>query len=240
MKILLATTTALTLTAFAGCAEAGPVNTADKAQVESIIKSYLMENPEIIRDAMIELEKKEDRAMMAAVSDEMKSDPRDASIGPENAKVTIVEFFDYNCGYCKKSTDWVMETVKAYPKDVRVVFKELPILDGRTKTSRNAALAALAADRQGKYQQMHVALMNGRSLTPERIDKIAADLGLDVKKMREDMKDAALEKHLEDTLNLAQRVPPLTGTPFFVINDEYMAGANTDRLEEMLKIALAG
>jgi len=240
MKMLSALALTLTFTAFAGCAQAGPSNSVDTQAVEAIIKAYLLENPEIVRDALIELENREDRAMIKAVAESLTQDPRDFSVGPKDAKVTIVEFFDYNCGYCKQSTDWVKSVMETHPDDVRIIFKELPILDGRTKTSRNAAKAALAAARQGQYTDMHFALMNARSLTPDRIEKLAAEAGLDVEKLKKDMQDPAFETHLEDTLVLANNIPPLTGTPFFVINDEYIAGANVERLQSMLDEALEG
>jgi len=244
MKSKFLTLIAVSTLTFVGCAEAGStdahVNTADRAQIESIVKSYLLQNPEIIRDAMIELEKKEDRAMLASFDKELKRDGRDVSYGPKDAKVTIVEFFDYNCGYCKNTTDWVMDTLKAHPNDVRVVFKELPILDGRTKTSRNASLAALAAGRQGKYKEMHIALMNSRGLSVEKIENLAVEQGINVDTLRKDMKDPKLAKQIEDAIILAQNIPPLTGTPFFVINDSYIAGADTDALQEKLESALKG
>lgn len=244
MKSTLTSLIALSTLTFASCAEAGPadahVNTANRAEIESVIKSYLLENPEIIREAMIELEKKEDRAMLAAFEDELKHDKRDISYGPKDAKVTIVEFFDYNCGYCKRSTEWVKTILEVYPDDVRVVFKELPILDGRTKTSRSAALAALAAGRQGKYKEMHFALMNERGLSTEKIETLAAANGINVEQLRKDIKDPKLAKQIDDTIALAQQLPPLTGTPFFVINDAYIAGADTDALDNMLENALKG
>jgi len=239
MKTFAATAIALALVAVSGCAQAeSKGRDMKRADVESIIKEYLMENPEILREALIELDKKEDRAAIAAVSDQLFKDPRDVSIGPKDAKVTVVEFFDYNCGFCKQSSDWLKGVMDKYPNDVRIVFKELPILDGRTKTSRNAAKAALAAARQGKYSTIHFSLMNERSLTKERVMAIAKDAGLDMKKLQKDMEDPGMERQLEDGLLLANRIPALTGTPFFVINDDFIAGADPNKLDQMLKDAL--
>jgi len=239
MKTFAATAMALALIAVSGCAQAeSKGRDMKRADVENIIKEYLMENPEILREALIELDKKEDRAALAAVSDALFKDPRDVSIGPKDAKVTVVEFFDYNCGFCKTSSDWLKGVMEKYPDDVRIVFKELPILDGRTKTSRNAAKAALAAGRQGKYSTMHFSLMNERSLTEERVFALAEKAGLDMDKLKKDMKDKELDRQLEDGLLLANRIPSLTGTPFFVINDDFIAGADTRKLDEMLETAL--
>ena len=240
MKFIAATAIALAIASTSGCAQAGQASDMKRADVEQIIQEYLLENPEILREALIALDKKEDRASITAVSDALFKDPRDVSIGPKNAKVTVVEFFDYNCGFCKSSSDWLKGVMDKYPDDVRVVFKELPILDGRTKTSKNAAIAALAADRQGKYSTMHFSLMAERSLTPERVLKIAEDAGLDMNKLKEDMKDPEIERLLSDGLLLANKIPSLTGTPFFVINDDFIAGADAAALDQMLEAALKG
>ena len=239
MKTFAATAIALALVAVSGCAQAeSKGRDMKRADVESIIKEYLMENPEILREALIELDKKEDRAALAAVSDALFKDPRDVSIGPKDAKVTVVEFFDYNCGFCKQSSDWLKGVMEKHPNDVRIVFKELPILDGRTKTSRNAAKAALAAGRQGKYSTMHFSLMNERSLTEDRVFALAEKAGLDIDKLKKDMEDKELDRQLEDGLLLANRIPSLTGTPFFVINDDFIAGADPTKLDKMLEDAL--
>ena len=242
MKSFAATALAVSLIGISGCAQAGQSSGHDmkKADVEQIIQDYLMANPEILREALVELEKKEDRAALASVSDALFKDPRDVSIGPKNAKVTVVEFFDYNCGFCKTSSDWLKGVMEKHPKDVRIVFKELPILDGRTKTSRNAAKAALAAARQGKYTTIHFSLMAERSLTEDRVFQIAEKAGLDIEKLKKDMKDPELDRQLQDGLLLANRIPSLTGTPFFVINDDFIAGADAKALDAMLEKALKG
>ncbi len=240
MKLFLTSALSLGIFALSGCAQAQQNGTTDldTSQIEAIVKNYLLENPEIIRDALIELEAKQDRESLAAVSDALHKDPRDVVIGPKDAKITIVEFFDYNCGFCKQSTQWLKDVIEEHPKDVRVIFKELPILDGRSKTSRNAAKAALAASRQGKYSTMHFSLMAERSLTPERVRKIAEKAGLDMKKFEKDMQDPEIERQIDDTILLAQRIPALTGTPFFVVGDEFVSGANTDKLQRILDKAL--
>ena len=229
----------------ASCAEAGPTTTMSKSEIETLVKDYLLENPEIIRDAIIKLQEKEamqdqelQRESIASAKDALENDPRDASIGPDDAKVTIVEFFDYNCGYCKRATPWIEEAAKKYGDDVRIVFKELPILDDRTKTSRIAARAALAADKQGKYQEMHFALMNQKRLSGDIVRKTAEDIGLDMKRYDADLADPTIDQHINDTLQLANRLPALTGTPFFIVGDEYVSGADTDRLERLVDAAL--
>ncbi len=237
MRQLFLTATAITLAlSSAGCAQADDIS---KSEIETIVKEYLLENPEIIRDALIALDEKQDREAIEAVSDELFNDPRDVVIGPKDAKVTIVEFFDYNCGFCKNSTAWVKNVMDTYPDDVRIIFKELPVLDRRTQTSRYAAKAALAAARQGQYSAVHFKLMGERGLTKERIRNIVADTGANMDKFDADMKDVALERQIEDTLILSNRIPQLTGTPFFLVNQEYVSGANVEKLEHLLNKALS-
>ncbi len=231
----------------ASCAEAGPTTSMSKSEIETLIKDYILENPEIIRDAIIKLQEKEamqeqelNKESIISAKDALENDPRDASIGPEDAKVTIVEFFDYNCGYCKRATPWLEEAIKKYDGDIRIIFKELPILDDRTKTSRLAARAALAANKQGKYKEMHFALMTQKRLSGEIIKQTAKDVGLDMRRYEADMADPTIDQHINDTLLLANRLPALTGTPFFIVGDEYVSGADTARLEQLVEAALNG
>lgn len=229
----------------ASCAEAGPTTNMSKSEIETLVKEYILENPEIIRDAIIKLQEKEvmqeqelNKESIVSAKDALENDPRDASVGPKDAKVTIVEFFDYNCGYCKRATPWVEEAVEKYGNDVRIVFKELPILDDRTKTSRIASRAALAADKQGKYTEMHFALMNQKRLSGDIVRETAEEIGLDMNRYEADMADPTIDQHINDTLQLANRLPALTGTPFFIIGDDYVSGADTDRLEMLVDAAL--
>jgi protein-disulfide isomerase len=212
MKQFLKTAAAVSILGIAACAPAGAADMS-KAAVEEIVRAYLLENPEIIREALVALEQKAVEAerqesvdAIADLGDQIFRDPRDYSVGPSDAKVQRVEFFDYNCGFCKRSTDWLEQTMAKYPDDVRVVFKELPVLTGRDGTSYMAARAALAAARQGQYRKMHFALMGERSLTEARIKQVAKNLGLDVEQLERDMKDAAIDRQIEDNLSIGQRL----------------------------------
>jgi protein-disulfide isomerase len=247
MRPLLLTSIAAIGMMTASCAEAGPTTNMSKAEIETIVKEYLLENPEIIREAIINLQEKEAlqeretfKESIIAARDALENDPRDATVGPDDAKVTIVEFFDYNCGFCKRATPWLENAIEKYGDDIRVVFKELPILDDRTKTSRLAARAALAADKQGKYKEMHFALMNQKRLSGEIIRETAEEIGLDMRRYDADLADPSIDQHINDTLQLANRLPALTGTPFFVVGDEYISGADTGRLEQLVEAGLDG
>ncbi len=250
MKHLLLSALITSGLAISSCANADPTSNLSKSEIEEIVKAYIIENPEIIRDAIFELQQREldeqnnlrKQSTIDAIQQSKSAlfdDPRDVSIGSDNAKVTIIEFFDYNCGYCKRATPWVEQTIEKYGKDVRVIFKELPILEDRTKTSRDASKAALAAARQGKYSSMHFALMEEPRISSEKIREVAKEIGLDMRKFDADIADPSLDAHIGDTLALAEKIPALTGTPFFIVNDEFVSGANTPRLQELIEEGLS-
>ena len=240
LKLSSALAAVLFFTTLAGCAKAGPASTpANKAEIEDIVKAYILENPEIIREALVLLEEKEDRESIVRVAKELRHDARDYSVGPKDAKVTMVEFFDYNCTFCRRSSNWVKNLITEHPDDIRIVFKELPILDRRTQTSRMASRAALAAHKQGKYQEMHFALMKANGLSKDVVNTLAKDIGLDMSKFAADLTDDNIDEHIEDTIVLASQIPGLTGTPFFVVNDKFVNGGNTPALQIMIAEALA-
>lgn len=234
--------TAIALTP--ACAQ-GQVDTADKEAVEKIVYNYIMENPEIIEDALIALSEKraaeESAAAMAAIADNQDAlinNPADYFVGPADAPVTVVEFFDYRCGFCKRSAQWATEIPEQYDNKVRVVFKEFPIL---STESEKAALAAIAAGKQDKYLEMHMALMeldNGSGFGPEEIDAAAESVGVDVDKMRADMKSIDVQKTVADAKSLA-RTLNITGTPNFIVGTEMVSGADTQQVEALIEAALA-
>ena len=234
--------TAIALTP--ACAQ-GQVDPADKKAVEKIVYEYIMENPEIIEEALIALSEKreaEEAALaMAAIADNQDAlinNLADYSVGPADAPVTVVEFFDYRCGFCKRSAEWATELPAQYDNQVRVVFKEFPIL---STESEKAALAAIAAGKQDKYIEMHMALMeldNGSGFGPEQIDAAAESVGVDVTRMRADMKSIDVQKTVADAKSLA-RTLNITGTPNFIVGSEMVSGADVQQVEAMIEAALA-
>ena len=222
----------------AACAQ--EVNTSDKAAIEKVVKDYLLENPEIIIEALNVLdERMEAEAAEAAKlalsenGDALYNNANDYTIGPDDAAVTVVEFFDYRCGFCKRAAGWVNGAPAKYDGKVRVVFKEMPIL---SPESREAALAALAAGKQGKYQEIHRAMMADRSTFQKAdIDRIAASVGVDIDQMREDMKSEELLEIVNDNIQLAATI---TGenpsAPTFVVGGEIIRGADIERLEQLI------
>lgn len=204
-------------------------NAQEQAEIRAVVRDYLVNNPDVLREALDSLE--------ARVSSErwqrIKSDPRDFAIGPADAPVVIVEFFDYRCPYCHAALEWVIDLTRSR-RDIRVVFKELPIL---SDASMEASRASIAAMPQGRYWAFHQALMGFRGdLTSEQIDALARQSGIDVARMRRAMDDPAVTALLED--NRAHAIDyNISGTPGFVINGELVPGFNQPLLEARLREA---
>jgi protein-disulfide isomerase len=194
--------------------------------IEAIVKDVLVRNPEILVAASQELEKRQ-AAQQAETAQktiiERKSDifraKADFALGDPKSDVTIVEFSDYNCGWCKKAVDEVSKLNKADPK-VRIVMKEFPIFG---ENSQFAAKAAMASIKQGKYWEYHVALMKERQVTKDNALKIAEKVGLDVKKLEADMTDPAIEAALKKNAEIAQALG-IEGTPGFIIDTKVAPG----------------
>lgn len=196
--------------------------------LEKAIHDYLLKHPEVIIEALEKYEARQrenrNQAAKTAVTlhkDVLFSHPMTPVSGSKEPDVTIVEFFDYQCGFCKRVLDSVVSIIESDPK-VRVIWKEFPILG---PTSVFAARAAMAAQRQGKYLTYHTKLMGARGqLTPQKVLRIANEAGLDVARLKKDMTDPDITKYLADTAKLAQALG-ITGTPGFVIGDNVVAGA---------------
>ncbi|WP_018147022.1 DsbA family protein [Henriciella marina] len=242
----LAPLAALSLVAFTpACAQQEDAAPQNREEIEEIVRDYILENPEIIEQALIRLQQRASeqeaesaRAAIRSNSSAIFESESDYAIGPEDAPVTLVEFFDYRCGYCKRSMDWTIDLPSAYDGQVRVVFKEFPIL---SPESEKAALAALAAGEQGLYAEMHRELMeldNSSGFTPDEIDAAAERAGVDVEKMRADMGSVRLQKVIADNKTLARRVG-ISGTPAFLVGDQLIAGADQAGVTQMLDTAVA-
>jgi len=208
-------------------AAAQSFNAQQQAEIRALVRDYLVNNPDALEDALDALAARKDSQRWG----EIASDARDFSMGPANAPITIVEFYDYRCPYCHAAAEWVNE-ISRTRRDVRIVFKELPVLGPE---SLEAARAALAAKPQGRYVAFHRALMAFRGdLTSDQIDRIARASGVDVARMRRAMDDEALNAHLQDIQGLAVDTG-VTGTPGFMINGELIQGFNRDALNARLR-----
>ncbi|MEM6626900.1 MAG: thioredoxin domain-containing protein [Pseudomonadota bacterium] len=207
---------------------------AQTRDIEQIVKAYLVENPDVLEEALDALAEKRNQELVAAII----GDGDDPTLGPADAPITIVEFFDYNCGFCKRSTDWVFNQLDHENGDVRVVFKELPVLDSRTGTSALAARAAIAADMQGNYRDMHLRLMQSPDLSQSAILDIAAEIGLDTDRLSKDMEGARAYRIVEDAGAIAQKAG-VQGTPGFFINGAFVPGYDPNALQNLVDQARA-
>lgn len=206
--------------------------------LDEAIRAYLLEHPEVIVQSLQKYDEKQRASREQATSDalvahkdELYHEPMTPVTGDPKGDVTMVEFFDYQCPYCKRTMKNVLEIQKKDPH-LRVVWKELPILG---PTSVFAARAAMAAHRQHKYLDFHVAVMGNRGkLTPNRVLELAAKAGIDVDRLKHDMADPAIDKYLKDTLQLAQELG-INGTPGFVIGGKLVPGAiDIKQMEDLI------
>ena len=194
---------------------------ADKSEIKSIVKEFITENPEIIRDVLTKLAMTEQAERKRAALALLKNDDGDPEIGPSDAAITIYEFSDYNCGYCKRIfID--LQAVLAEQPDVRLVVKEFPIL---AETSVLAAKAAIAAQRQGKFRQFHIAMMTWRGrIDADAIDSAGEEAGLDDKRLLKDMEDEVTAAILSRTRAAAAALE-IRGTPALIIGETVIPGA---------------
>ncbi len=208
---------------------------ADDAAFAARVEAYMLEHPEIIPRAIGVLQRREQAAATARQSeavaahwDSIAHDDHSPVLGNPDAAVTFVEFYDYRCAFCRRSYPDVARLLAEHGDDVRFVFRQFPVIDGPGETngpSHMAARAAIAADRQGRFRAFHDAVMTapGR-LTPERIFGIAEKAGLDLDRLKSDMRDPAIDRYIGETLLLAEAVD-ITATPTYVVNGRVLVGA---------------
>lgn len=243
LRPIAAATVAVLIAAGAAPALAEEPGTADRARIEQVVRDYLLKNPEIVVEALRNYEQKQQAesrraatAALAANRDALERDPRAPVAGNRDGDVTVVEFFDYRCGYCKKVTPTLQALLKADPK-VRVVFKEFPILGPESQQAAQAAQAVWKIE-PAKYLPFHVALMESRGALDEaRILEIARSVGIDTAKLKGAMADKAVAEKLSDNLALAQALQ-IGGTPAFVVGDQLLPGAvDLETLQEAVRTA---
>ena len=221
----------------AGAADAPPAP-LQRQQVEAIIHDYLRQHPDVLIAALRQAEDKlhkddEAKASHAVVRNRQAvfNDPSTPVGGNPHGDVSIVEFFDYRCPYCKEVEPSLEAMVKQDPQ-LRLVYKEFPILG---PVSVTAAHAALAAQNQGKYDAFHRAMMGVRgNITDETVYRVAASVGLNVDELKRDMASPQIAQTIKDNMKLADALD-IRGTPAFVIGDKVVPGAaDLDTLKSMV------
>ncbi len=197
-------------------------------EFEQRIRDYLLANPEVIIAAVQGLEARrrqadesEAEAVLRTRAEEVFRDPDSPVGGNPQGDISLVEFFDYNCPYCRQVAP-VMAEAEAADPELRVVYKEFPILG---PGSTYAAKAALAAHRQGRYLEFHKALMQFKGAVDESaVLRVAHEIGLDIDRLKAEMDDPAIQGAIDRNLQLAQALR-INGTPGFVIGDQILRGA---------------
>jgi protein-disulfide isomerase len=217
-------------------APGGVLATLEQAKIEQVVREYLTRNPEILVEMTTELDNRQQAAeaakqqrLIGEHAEQIYRSPTSFVAGDPDGDVTVVEFFDYNCGYCRRALPALVELIDNDDK-VRVVLKELPIFGD---DSEDAAKAALAADKQGKYFEMHLKLFSdpGKA-NKEKALKIAEELDMDVAQLETDMEDPEIQKSLDESRALAEKIG-VEGTPFYLIGDRSLAGAPDDLYDQL-------
>ncbi len=208
------------------------LNANDKKEVEAIIKDYLMKNPELLRDVMQELERKmaveENSRRAGALKENAKliyDSPRGVVVGNPKGDVTVVEFFDYNCGYCKRAMDDMMQLISADPK-LKFVLKEFPVLGQSSLDAAKVGIAVRMQDKDGKkYLEFHRTLLTGRGeVNRDRAMAAAKQAGADMTRLEADLKSDEIEATLQESAVLADMLG-ISGTPSYIMPNEVVPGA---------------
>ncbi|MDE0588360.1 DsbA family protein [Halocynthiibacter sp. C4] len=196
-------------------------------ELRELVLETIRSNPEIVMEAVAILQEREEAAQAEQAKDILsqqrvllETDPNAPVLGNPDGDVTVIEFFDYNCPYCKRAGEEVTALIEE-DSNVRIVYREWPILgEGSVVASR----AALASRVQGKYEEFHTALMTAKGRLDEKsVFKIAKSAGLDVDQLRTDMEAPEIDEHIATSHRLAQSLG-FSGTPSFVIGDELVPG----------------
>lgn len=214
-----------------------PVHAADaftdaqKSELGQVIRDYLVKNPEVIQDALEELDRRqkaaeadEQKKTLATVAPHLNSADEGVVIGNPQGDVTLVEFFDYNCGYCKKSMPDILGMIKADPK-LRVILRDFPVLGPDSVEASMVALALrnqLSAD---KYLEFHQTLLGSKGrVGKERALDVAKEVGADMDRLKKDMDAGGARKLVESTMRIADELK-IGGTPTFVVGDSMIVGS---------------
>lgn len=232
---MLAAAAAAALVSVSGCQK------AEDAAFGNKVRAYLLEHPEVIEEAITKLQEKKQaeaagvaKAALEKNRAALERDPRDFVANP-NGKITVTEFYDYRCGYCKLAAPEVVKLVEQNP-DVRFVFKEFPIFGG---LSNAAAAILLTPQAKPKFLQLHQAFMAEKTLDEAAIERHLRAAGVDVNAAKVAASSDAVTKHMQDTHALAQALQ-IEGTPAFIVGDRIIPGADMEALKTAIADARTG
>ncbi len=241
MAILFATTMLLALPA-AALAQAQTFSVEQRHEIGIIVKDYLLQHPEVIQDVMTELDKRQQAAdaekHRAAVADNtaaLFSSPHQVVLGNPQGNVTMVEFFDYNCAFCKRALSDMLDLLKTNA-NLKFVLKEFPVLGEGSVEAAHVAVAARMQDVTGKkYIEFHQKLLGGRGPADKaRALAVAKEIGFDMARIEKDMGSDEVTKTIDENMKLADALG-VNGTPSYVVGGEVVVGAvGLDALREKL------
>lgn len=219
-----------------------------KKEIQAIIKDYLIANPEVMEEVSAELGKRQAAAEAAKHAAAVKKNadlifksPRGVVVGNKDGDVEFVEFFDYNCGYCKRAMVDMMELMKADPK-IRITLKEFPVLGQGSVEAAQVGIAVRMQDPSGKkYLDFHQKLLNGRGQADKAKAMAAAkDAGADMARLEKDMAGPEIKATLEENFRIAEEMG-MNGTPSYVIGEQVVVGAvGVESLKEKVNQARCG
>lgn len=218
----------------------------EKKEIETLIGEYLRAHPEVILESVRAMQEREQAMQLQRQRDglvsrrgEIENDPASPVVGNPQGDITVVEFFDYRCGYCKAVLPTMLRLLKDDPK-IRYVMKDLPILSPESRIAAKLTLAVWKSEPK-RYLDLHSRLMEARGdLTETRIYDIAKAVGVDVVRAKREMNTAEIEEMLMANMNLAQALG-ISGTPGFVIGNHLVPGAiDYDALKELVNQARRG
>ena len=229
-------------------ASAQSFSDVQRGDIETIVRNYLLAHPEVLEEAMTELSKRQaaaetekHEASVASNAETIFNSPRGVTLGNKEGDVTFVEFFDYNCGYCKRAMTDMLDLMKTDPK-LKVVLKEFPVLSQGSVEAAQVAVAVRMQDASGKkYLDFHQKLLGGRGPADKaRAMAAAKEAGLDIGKIEKDLASPEVRATLEENLKLAEAMG-MNGTPSYVIGKQVVIGAvGLDNLKEKIGIARCG
>jgi len=247
MRLLRSTTAAALLIAVAGAAPAGAqsFSNAQRGEIERIVREYLIAHPEVLQEAIAELEKRQNAAeiekQIAGVRQHKEvlfNSTRQVTLGNPKGDVTMVEFFDYNCGYCKRALSDMLQLIKTDP-NLKVVLKEYPVLGPGSLEAAQVAVAARMQDKTGKkYLDFHQRLLGTRGPADKAHALAAAkDAGFDMARIEKDLASEEVRETLQENMKVADAIG-LNGTPSYVIGTAVVIGAQGyDVLKEKVDAA---
>jgi protein-disulfide isomerase len=231
-RLIAAVCAALMAIAVPAAAFAAEFSTPQRSEIEKIVREYLIAHPEVLQEAMAELEKKQAEADAEKHKDAVKehaqalfSSPRQVVLGNPSGNVTFVEFFDYNCGYCKRAMDDMMSLLKNDP-NLKIVLKEFPVLGPGSVEAAQVAVAVRMQDKTGKkYLEFHQKLLGGRGQADRaRALAVAKEIGMNMAQIDKDMQSPEVKATLQENFKVAEALG-LNGTPSYVIGDKVIVGA---------------